>query len=158
MKDIISKQLNTNKHFIFKSKESKPVAHLRDVSKNVPDTDGNYYVFANSNVDTPEHLKFSLQDSDYELYYFGIAGGISKNGKIGKQKLKGRINNVVGKPSIKRAKYWDHEMLKYDIAKLDVYYFENPKPKDTEDYLYLYLNKNVLTYPKLNKKRGRPKK
>lgn len=160
MKEKIQQQIESAEYanFVFKPMEKNPVHHLKDVSKNVPYSDGNYYVFSESNNNTSEHLLFTIQELKLELIYFGVAGGETKNGKNGDQKLDGRINNVVGKPSIPRAKYWVQEMNRFKIEKLIVFYCKNLNPKEIEDFIYNFLKKNKLDYPKLNKKRGRQKK
>ena len=144
--------------FVFNANHENPVKHLKEVSANVPETNGLYYVFAKANPSSPFHLVFALDNQQYELIYFGIAGGVTKNGKEGKQKLKSRINNVVGSSSIKRAKYWQQEMYKQQIEEFIVFYSIHPNPQEEEASYYTYLNSNSLIYPLLNKKRGRPNK
>jgi hypothetical protein len=156
MKTKISISLKNK--FVFNANHENPVKHLKDVTANVPETDGLYYVFAKANSSSPNHLVFDLDKQQYELIYFGIAGGVTKNGKEGKQKLKGRINNVVGSSSIKRAKYWQQEMHKQQIEEFIVFYLIHPNPQVEEATYYTYLNTNGLIYPLLNKKRGRPNK
>jgi len=144
--------------FVFNANHENPVKHLKEVSANVPETDGLYYVFAKANLSSPNHLVFDLDKQQYELIYFGIAGGVTKNGKEGKQKLKGRINNVVGSSSIKRAKYWQQEMHKQQIEEFIVFYAIHQNPQLEEASYYTFLNSNGLIYPLFNKKRGRPNK
>ena len=160
MKQKILSQIKDSKFskFVFKANQVNPIEHLKTATANVPNNDGNYYVFANADKELPEHLIFNILNNDYELIYFGISGGVSKSGKVGLQKLKDRINNVVGSSSIKRAKYWDSEMKIYNINEFTVFYCINNNPKEIEDYIYEFLKSEKLNYPKLNKKRGRKKK
>jgi hypothetical protein len=159
MKKIILENIEKDNYssFIFEHQESNPVKHLKSVSEKVPNTDGIYFVFAKKNNDTKEHLLFNILNSEYEIYYFGIAGGTTQKGKNSKQKLIGRINNVVGTPSVKRAIYWNNEMVKHNLSEFIVFYSLNNQPKEIEDCIYNFLNKNNLSYPKLNKPRGRKK-
>ena len=145
-------------HFDFKSGQNDPTKHLKSASLDVPDVDGIYFVFT-PRKDVTEcdgHLNFDLDNRKLKLIYFGIAGGIAKSGKIGNQKLKGRINNVVGASSIKRAKYWDAFMTSNGIEEFKIYYCPLAQPQNFEKSFYQYLDTNKLIYPALNKRRGRP--
>lgn len=104
-----------------------------------------------------EHVHCAINGDDYELIYFGKAGGITKKGKVTNQGLNGRINNVVGAKSIKRAIYWNTQMLAKNISSITVFYCCLDQPQIFEAQLYDYLKKNKLDYPMLNAKRGRPK-
>ncbi|QJD80401.1 hypothetical protein [Spirosoma rhododendri] len=160
MKETILPLLNRSSfsHFVFKSEQDKPSKHLREVSKYVPDVSGLYFVFAKEILSMPseEHLRFYLDKTEYHLLYFGKAGGTTQKGKVINQKLKGRINNVVGNPSIKRAVHWNSFMIETGITELYVYWCSEAQPQSVEGSIYNYLNANGLAYPVLNRRLGRP--
>jgi len=158
MKEGITLLIKNNSlhSFEFYSSQVDSVKHLRSVTTNIPDVDGLYFVFVEE-IDrkSEEHLFFDLFNQQFQLVYFGVAGGTAKTGKIGSQKLRGRINNVVSK-SIKRAKYWNEFMQKHNIKKFKVYCCPVIQPQNFEKECYSFLNKNNYRYPSLNKRRGRP--
>ena len=152
---------NDYKNFIFnKCRNDVAVAELKNKTQNVPDVDGIYFVFTPLIQDriVQEHLVYKLNNNLYEFIYFGIAGGLKANGKEGNQKLNGRINNVVGNNSIRRAIKWNDTMNENNFELLTVFYCLLDQPKNFEDRIYDYLKKEKLKYPLLNGKRGRPPK
>jgi hypothetical protein len=160
--DII--ELNSNNYFEFTNNTNNPVVHLKEQTQFVPNTPGLYLVFRenNLNVNQPSisHLNYLIQGEKYELLYFGKAGGLTQKGKVIKQGLKGRINNVISDSfrdlkDIKRANYWSIIMNEFNINQLRIIYSEVSNPQDFENIIYNYLDNNNLKYPLLNKKRGR---
>lgn len=149
---------NDFKHFIFKKckNDDLAVSELKKITKKVPNEDGVYFVFrpldVNRNVD--KHLIYYLNNNQYELIYFGKAGGVTSNGKVIRQKLVGRINNVVGE-NISRAVKWNQVMNENNIDYLTVYYCVVTEPQNFEEKIYSFLKNENLSYPILNKKRGR---
>ncbi len=144
-------------HFIFSSVEKSAVSHLKLLTKDVPNKDGLYSVFADKVEGvTDAHLIYHIESKEYQLIYFGISGGETKRGKKGAQKLRARINNVVGSDSCNWAIYWNNEMRKNKFLQFVVFYCPYTPPKEFE--MEIYLNVNELKYPLLNKKRGRIKK
>lgn len=160
MKTVILGLISANNYqsFSFQSGHNDPISHLRTVTRNVPNESGMYFVFApkDSKRNTPPHVEFGIKGRDYELVYFGKAGGATTKGKNTRQKLNGRINNVVGTPSIKRAIYWNVVMSKKIIPYFEVFYCYLDQPQAVEELIYSYLKSNKLDYPMLNGKRGRP--
>ena len=157
--DLIT--INNNQNFIFnKCLDIVAVSELKERTRNVPNVDGIYFVFttliANRNVQ--KHLIYKINNNSYEFIYFGIAGGLKANGKEGDQKLKRRINNVVGNNSIKRAIKWNVVLKENSFTSFTVFYCLLKEPKSFEDKIYSYLKKEILKYPLLNQKRGRPPK
>ena len=150
-------------HFEYESGSINPVKHLKEASKFVPDVPGVYLVFCRSQFyDCPDHLKFEMDGVVNSLVYFGKAGGVTKNGKKINQGLYGRLNNVISDSNlnlkdIKRADYWQIITAKYGIEKLKIVCLLHENPQMFEETLYNFLNKNLLEYPLLNKKRGRTK-
>ncbi len=153
---------NGNQNFIFSScsSESAALNELRSTTKNVPEKDGIYFVFSplNQNRIIDDHLIYTINDRHYEFIYFGIAGGVTAAGKEGDQKLRKRINNVVGSNSIRRAIKWNETLNENNLPSFTVFYCLLNQPKNIEDKIYGYLNEGKLKYPLLNKKRGRPAK
>jgi hypothetical protein len=145
-----------NKKFEFEVGDENPTKLLRRQTKNVPNLPGLYFVFSEkqSNDNLKSHLYFSLEGFDVELLYFGKAGGVTSNGKVLRQNLFGRINNVVN-GDIPRAKYWNAEMIANNESKFIVYYVLHENPSSIEKVIYNYLDFKSLTYPRLNKKLGR---
>ena len=153
---------NGNNFFEFYSDQNNSVSHLREQSFNAPNRPGLYLVFSKSRpTQHAVHLKYKVATEDCELIYIGKAGGY-KNGKLIKQGLNGRINNVISDSSrqlkdIKRGAYWDLVMNEYQFEKFVIVYFEHPNPKELENLIYNYLDEGNHIYPLLNKKRGRKK-
>jgi hypothetical protein len=163
MKTEIKNLIETNNYQNFKFNkcpENIAVKELKISSQNVKDVDGIYFVFTNRNENrnVQDHLVFEINNKFYEFIYFGIAGGLTSTGKEGDQKLQGRINNVVGSKSIRRAIKWNSTMKDNDFESFTVYYCYLKQPKSFEDKIYDYLKKQKLAYPLLNGKRGRPPK
>ena len=148
--------LEVGNKFIFEVGSDNPTKHLRKITKNVPNLPGLYLVFSEKRNDFEEksHLYFILENWELELVYYGKAGGVTKDGKILKQNLVGRINNVVN-GDVPRAIYWNNEMLENNENALIIYYqiFENPS--QIEKGIYNFLDVNSLSYPRMNKKLGR---
>lgn len=163
MRNIISKIINDCKEERFQVLRDvlNPIRHLKEQSASVPDSAGLYLIFCcNKYYSENEHLMFDIDNEQFVLLYFGKAGGITQNGKIIKQGLNGRINNVTSDSSrnfkdIKRAKYWNIIMCEFNIDNMLIFYTENQKPQSIEDEIYSFLDSNGLKYPLLNKKRGR---
>ena len=149
--------------FSFDKTELNQTRNLQIATKNIPNTSGLYLVFCNKKLqNAPEHLVYMINNKDFILCYFGKAGGTTKNGKTLGQGLNGRINNVVSDSSlslkdIKRAKYWNIIMEKYDIESFYVRCVELVEPQIVEDKIYDELNSKNLKYPLMNKYRGRKK-
>jgi len=154
---------NFQNFFEFKLSDINPILNLRQVSSKVPDLSGLYLVFCKREINANcLHLKFQINGDDYFLIYFGKAGGITKNGKQIKQGLKGRINNVVSDSQrkikdLKRGEYWDLIMREQDIDHFYITYLQHNSPQILEEIIYSFLDKKGLSYPYLNKKRGRGK-
>lgn len=163
MKNEVIKLIGENNYqnFIFnKCSENIAVYELQKSSKYVNNVDGIYFVFTKlkENRNVQNHLVYEIDNEFYEFIYFGIAGGLTSNGKEGDQKLRGRINNVVGSNSIRRAIKWNSIMKDNEFASFIVYYCYLKQPKNFEDKIYQYLKNLKLNYPLLNLKRGRPSK
>jgi hypothetical protein len=163
---LINKILESNKQnsFEFHSNTIHPVRHLKEQTRKVPENPGLYLVFTQNSKAVSNskeaHLNFQLNNMNHELLYFGKAGGVTANGKLIKQGLNGRINNVVSESSrnlkdIKRANYWNIIMNELEVKKFKVLYTENPNHQALEDTIYDFLDQNKLKYPLMNKKRGR---
>jgi hypothetical protein len=163
MYEIISDILEkTPKHnFYFKRNSDSPIQHLKEQTVFVPDSAGLYLVFCPYSFNQVEdHLKFTINGELYSLLYFGKAGGITKRGKMIKQGLKGRLNNVTSDSQrnlidVKRAIYWNLIMREFNIDNMLIFYKENDNPQLLEEEIYSFLDNNGLNYPLLNKKRGR---
>ncbi len=102
MFDEIRKYKN-NGHFFFKSGNS-----LKDVSKDVPDLPGVYYIVR-------------LAGGRVELVYIGKSGSIEQNGLFKKQGLRGRLNNKQN--GMKRQDYFENKFMEENIDGLDIYWF-----------------------------------
>ncbi|AMQ57769.1 hypothetical protein AO498_15045 [Algoriphagus sanaruensis] len=154
---------NSHDFFEFKLSDIDPTLNLRQVSINVPDLSGLYLVFCTNEIKPDcSHLRFQIKGVDYFLIYFGKAGGTTNNGRVLKQGLKGRINNVVSDShrnikDLKRGEYWDLIMREKGIDHFYISYVQHNSPQILEDMIYSFLDINNLTYPYLNKKRGRGK-
>lgn len=155
---------NSNNIFSFNSNTINPVEELKKSTINVPNTSGLYFVFVKGVFYKDlNHLIFSFNDNEYSLMYFGKAGGLTKKGKIIKQGLKGRINNVISKSKkgfkdLKRANYWELVMKENNITNFIIRYVEVNEPRNVESDIYNFLKIGKLDYPYLNCKLGRPKK
>ena len=102
MFDELRKYKN-NGHFFYESGNS-----LRDVSKDVPDLPGVYYIIR-------------LAGGRVELVYIGKSGSIEQNGLFKKQGLRGRLNNKQN--GIKRQDYFEKKFREENIDALDIYWF-----------------------------------
>ena len=157
--DILDK--TPNHHFNFKRNSNSPIRHLKEQTVAVPESAGLYLVFCPySFKQVEDHLKFTINGELFSLLYFGKAGGITKRGKIIKQGLKGRLNNVISDSQrnlidVKRAVYWDLIMNEYLIDNFCIYFSLNGNPQELEDTIYFFLDNNSKSYPLMNKKRGR---
>ncbi len=147
-------RIQLNSFFVFKLQKENPTLYLKNITLKITPKKGMYLVFGKINKNTCPHLIFSINDKKLELYYFGIAGGKENT----KQTLRGRINNVVNKPPVKRAIYWNDQLMLNNLSSFKVFYFAYSKPKLIEDEIYKFLKENNLKYPILNKRRGRPRK
>lgn len=155
---------NGNNSFEFYCNENNPVTHLREQSSAVPDSSGLYLVFAQKRnyefCENCAHLNYEIELAMNELVYFGKAGGVTRNGRMITQGLKGRINNVISDSSrnlrdIKRANYWNIVMNEFDFEKFIIIFFEHENPQDLENIIYNFLAEGNLKYPLMNKMRGR---
>ena len=153
-----------NNSFEFYCNENNPVNHLREQTNEVPNSSGIYLVFSKKRYDefceNCAHLNYEIELEWNELVYFGKAGGVTKNGKIIRQGLKGRINNVISDSSrslrdIKRANYWNIVMNEFHFEKFTIIYFEHEYPQTLENIIYNFLDERNWKYPVLNKRRGR---
>ena len=157
-------ELSGYSYFEFTNNTNNHVKHLKEQTLGVPNSPGLYLVFRRNILDsensTFSHLLYQIEGEFYELLYFGKAGGLTKKGKVIKQGLQGRINNVISDSirelkDIKRANYWNIVMNEININQLRVIYSEVSSPQDFENIIYNFLDSNNLKYPLLNKKRGR---
>lgn len=166
MQELIINIIENNGHnsFEFNYNENNPVNHLRVQTNKVTDNPGIYLVFSKrSNEEfcmNCAHLDYEIGLEWNHLVYFGKAGGATKNGKVIKQGLKGRINNVISDSSrnlkdIRRANYWNIVMNECYFEKFTVIYFEHENPQEIENTIYNFLDEGNHKYPLLNKKRGR---
>ncbi len=143
--------------FVFERGYADPVSHLKEVTQSVPNLSGIYLVFAENLVPRDEHLRYVINGLDYELVYFGKAGGITSDGKQLNQGLRGRINNVVSNDE-RRAIFWDRRMSEIFCSRFLVIYTLSDQPQEFENELYNLLDNGGLKYPILNKRRGRQRK
>ena len=128
-------------------------------SSNVPNCAGLYFVFCENNESDNPHI-FEILKKEYSLIYFGKAGQF-KDGSFTEQGLNGRLNNVTSDTSrklkdIKRAKYWEiilNELKKDKFLIIWVETRENCVLE--EDSIYDVLKADNISYPFLNKKRGK---
>jgi hypothetical protein len=157
--DIIDK--TSNHHFNFERNNNSPIRHLKEQTVSVPESAGLYLVFCPYSFNQVEdHLKFTINGELYSLLYFGKAGGITKRGKIIKQGLKGRLNNVTSDSQrnlidVKRAIYWNLIMNEFSIDNFCIYFSLHGNPQELEEAIYFFLDNNSKSYPLMNKKRGR---
>lgn len=162
MKNIISNIINncSEDRFELFREVANPILHLKEQSASVPNKPGLYLIFCSNDFYTENnHLNFEIDNKQYSLLYFGKAGGITQKGKLIKQGLIGRINNVTSDSSrnvkdMKRGKYWNVIMSEFGIGSMLLIYFENDNPQSIEDEIYAFLDNNGGNYPLLNKKRG----
>ncbi|MBP7497586.1 MAG: hypothetical protein KA792_07995 [Bacteroidales bacterium] len=97
------KKYKTKGHFFFKKGDN-----LREVSVNVPDLPGVYYILR-------------LAKGKINLVYIGKSGTIQQNGKFKDQLLKGRLNNK--QDGMKRQDFFDQKLQQENIDALDIYWF-----------------------------------
>jgi hypothetical protein len=97
------KKYRNNGHFFFKKGDS-----LKEVSKDVPDLPGVYYVIR-------------LAKGKVNLVYIGRSGTIMNNGKFRDQGLHGRLNNK--QDGMKRQEYFDLKFEQHQIEGLDIYWY-----------------------------------
>jgi hypothetical protein len=90
-------------HFFFKRNES-----LKDLSKNVPDLPGVYYIIR-------------LAGGKIDLVYIGKSGTIQQNGTFKEQGLNRRLNNK--QESKRREDFLNEKFEKENIDGLDIYWF-----------------------------------
>ena len=81
---------------------------LIDVSKDVPELPGIYYIFR-------------LAKGKIDLVYIGKSGTINQSGIFKDQLLKGRVNNKSN--GMKRQQYFEQKMVEENIEGLDIYWF-----------------------------------
>ena len=102
MFDEIKKYKN-NGHFFFQKGDK-----LMEVSKDVPDLPGVYYILR-------------LSKGKIDLVYIGKSGIITQSGVFEDQLLQGRINNKSNR--IKRQVYFEQKILEDKIDGLDIYWY-----------------------------------
>ena len=102
MFDEIKKYKN-NGHFFFQKGDK-----LMEVSKDVPDLPGVYYILR-------------LSKGKIDLVYIGKSGIITQSGVFEDQLLQGRINNKSNR--IKRQEYFEQKILEDKIDGLDIYWY-----------------------------------
>ncbi|MEI8085106.1 MAG: hypothetical protein WCG93_02700 [Paludibacter sp.] len=150
-----------NLSFYFHQSEDYQTKNLQNATRYIPNSAGLYLVFSEkTTLGDHSHLTYTINNKEYELCYFGKAGGTTKQGKLLAQGLNGRINNVVSDRSlnlkdIKRAKYWNIIMQNHDIDKFYVRCIQIVEPQNNEDEIYFELDSKNLKYPLMNKYRGR---
>ena len=98
-----TRKYKNNGHFFFKKGNQ-----LSEVSKNVPELPGVYYIVR-------------LAKGRVELVYIGKSGTITQNGQFKDQLLKSRINNK--QDGLKRQDFFDKKMIEENIDGLDIYWF-----------------------------------
>jgi hypothetical protein len=98
-----TKKYKNHGHFFFKNGDK-----LADVSKDVPNLPGVYYILR-------------LAKGKIDLVYIGKSGSITQNGQFKTQLLKGRINNK--QDGSKRQEFFDNKMAVENIDGLDIYWF-----------------------------------
>ena len=92
-----------NGHFFFSNGDI-----LRDVSKDVPNLPGIYYILR-------------LAKGRIDLVYIGKSGTINNDGTFKIQGLKNRLNNIQNK--MKRQEFFENKIKKEKIDALDIYWF-----------------------------------
>jgi hypothetical protein len=155
MKNIINSVLKSHLNFEFLNSCDNLIKHLKNETINIPNLSGIYMVFCLEDINKEEsHLKFEFNQIRLTLVYFGKAGGYTKTGRKLSQGLNGRINNVVSN-DVKRAIYWKKEMEANNLRKFLVYCLLDENPTIIENQIYDFLDRNNLSYPLMNKKRGK---
>ena len=102
MFDEIKKYKNKG-HFFFKKGD-----RLTDVSKDVPELPGVYYIIR-------------LSRGNIDLVYIGRTGTMNESGISKHQLLKGTINNKSG--GMKMQKYFEQKLIAENIDGLDIYWY-----------------------------------
>ena len=97
------KKYENNGHFFYKRGDN-----LRDVSKDVPDLPGVYYIIR-------------LAGGRIELVYIGKSGSIEQDGQFKKQGLRGSLNNKQN--GLQRQDYFEKKFREENIDGLDIYWF-----------------------------------
>jgi hypothetical protein len=98
-----TRKYKNNGHFFFKKGNQ-----LSEVSKNVPELPGVYYIVR-------------LAKGKVELVYIGKSGTITQSGQFKDQLLRGRINNK--QDGMKWQEFFDKKMMEENIDGLDIYWF-----------------------------------
>jgi len=98
-----TRKYKNNGHFFFKKGN-----HLSEVSKDVPELPGVYYIIR-------------LAKGRVELVYIGKSETITQNGQFKEQLLKGRINYK--QDGMKRQDFFEKKMTDENIDGLDIYWF-----------------------------------
>jgi hypothetical protein len=98
-----TRKYKNNGHFFFEKGDN-----LKQVSKNVPDLPGVYYIVR-------------LSGGRIELVYIDKSGTIQQNGKIKDQGLQSRLNDK--QEGIGRQDFFNSRILKENIDALDIYWF-----------------------------------
>jgi hypothetical protein len=160
---LISTIINNTKKrgdFIFKINETiGAIKSLSLQSSNVPNTPGLYFLFCETEEFNDPHV-FDIHNKKYSLLYFGKAGQ-KKDGTRVKQGLNGRINNVISDSKrnlkdIPRAKYWEIIMKELSKDNFMIIWVETTvNCVEIEESIYDILKIQNITYPFLNKKRGK---
>lgn len=102
MFDELSKFENCG-HFFF-----SPGQNLQEVSKNVPDLPGVYYIMR-------------LSRGIIDLVYIGKSGTMEQRGNFKSQLLRSRLNNK--QEGLKRQDFFEHKCKQERIEALDIYWF-----------------------------------
>ncbi len=158
MEQIIYKILADDLSFEFSKSSAEPTKHLKNVTEKIPNDSGLYLVFCLEELNYENsHLVFDFNNKKLTLVYFGKAGGYKKDGSRFSQGLNGRINNVVSN-DVRRALYWKKEMEANNLSKYFVYCLLDENPAIIENEIYDFLDRNNLSYPLMNKKRGKKPK
>jgi hypothetical protein len=97
------KKYKNNGHFFF-----SPGQNLKEVSKNVPDLPGVYYIMR-------------LSRGKIDLVYIGKSGTMVQKGDFKSQLLRGRINNE--QEGLRRQDYFEQKCKQENIEALDIYWF-----------------------------------
>jgi hypothetical protein len=98
-----TKRYKNNGHFFFKKG-----GNLKQVSKDVPDLPGVYYIVR-------------LAGGRIELVLIGKSGTIKQNGKFNDPGLKSLLNSK--QDGIERQDFFESRILKENIDALDIYWF-----------------------------------
>ncbi len=97
------KNYENNGHFFFSNGDS-----LRDVSKDVPNLPGIYYILR-------------LAKGRIDLVYIGKSGTINSDGTFKNQGLKNRLNNI--QKEMKRQEFFENKIKEEKMDALDIYWF-----------------------------------